>query len=275
MIIRKGYSDGPEGQVHWRMADPGGARSQPDLYCFSPAPFGSIAYANILPHLAQHRRVIAPDYPGQGGSDGGSAHPAIEDYAASMCAVIEDLSGASDVYATGFHSGCLVAVEVALRHASDVKRLALVDVPAFDPPTRAKYLPAVGAPFELSADLESLSKAWDMAVTKRSALQPLEQCLALFADTAGNGPRMNATFHAAFTYDVDSKFAGLQTPTTILATKSMLLEPSRRAAQLISNCSLVELLDIQRSVLDESAVITAAQIGAALRTPASQNPSSS
>lgn len=275
MIIRKGYSDGPEGQVHWRMADPGGARTLPDLYCFSPAPFGSIAYANILPHLAQHRRVIAPDYPGQGGSDGGSVNPSIEDYAASMCAVIEDLSGASDVHATGFHSGCLVAVEVALRDASTVKRLALVDVPAFDPATRAKYLPAVGAPFELSTDLESLSKAWERAVTNRSDIQPLEQCLALFADTAGNGPRMNATFHAAFTYDVESKFAALQVPTSILATTSMLLETSRRAAQLISDCDLVELLDIQRSVLDESAETTAAQIGAALQSSASQNPSSS
>lgn len=275
MIIRKGYSDGPEGQVHWRMADPGGVCSQPDLYCFSPAPFSSIAYANILSHLAQHRRVIAPDYPGQGGSDGGSASPSIEDYAASMLAVIDDLSAQSEVQVTGFHSGCLVAVDVALRRASAVKHLALVDVPAFDPESRANYLPAVGAPFEASTDLESLHKVWDMAVTKRSTIQPIEQCLALFADAAGNGPRINATFHAAFTYDVESKFSALQAPATILATKSMLLEPSRRAAQLISNCELVELLDIQRSVLDESAMKTAAQIVAALQSSASQNPSSS
>jgi len=275
MIIRKGYSDGPEGQVHWRMADPGDVRSQPDLYCFSPAPFGSIAYANILPHLARHSRVIAPDYPGQGGSDGGNASPSIEDYAASMLAVMDDLSGASEVHVTGFHSGCLVAVEVGLQRALSVKRLALVDVPAFDPDTRAKYLPAVGAPFEFSGEIESLSRAWDMAVTKRSAIQPIEQCLALFADIVGNGPRMNATFHAAFTWDVESKFAALSVPVKIIATKSMLLEPTRRAAQLISNCDLVELLDIQRSVLDESAAITAAQIVAGLQSPPDQNRSSS
>jgi len=275
MIIRRGYSNGPEGQVHWRMADPGNARSQPDLYCFSPAPFSSIAYANILPHLAQHRRVIAPDYPGQGGSDGGSASPSIEDYAASMLAVIDDLSGMSEVYATGFHSGCLVAVEVALQRALAIKRVVLVDVPAFEPETRAKYLTLVGAPFEPTVELESLSKAWDMAVTKRSAIQPLEQCLALFTDTARNGPRMNATFHAAFTYDVETKFAALQTPATILATKSMLLEPTRRAAQLVPNCDLVEVLDIQRSVLDENAAITAGQIIAALQSSACETPSSS
>ncbi len=275
MIIRKGYSDGPQGQVHWRMADPGGAHSQPDLYCFSPAPFSSIAYANILPHLAQNRRVIAPDYPGQGGSDGDKTRPSVEDYAASMLAVIDDLSEQSDVQVTGFHSGCLVAVEVALQRASVVKQLVLVDVPAFDPDTRAKYLPVVGAPFEASTDLESLRKVWDMAVTNRSRIQPIEQCLALFADTAGNGPRMNATFHAAFTYDVESKFDALQTPATILATKSMLLDPSRRAAQLISNCTLVELLDIQRSVLDESAATTAAQITTALQSSAGRPRSSS
>ena len=95
-MIRKGYSDGPEGQIHWRMAGEGGANA-PDLYCFSPAPFSSIAYASILPHLAQAGRAIAPDYPGQGGSSGGSAAPTIESYADSMCALIKALSGDAPV----------------------------------------------------------------------------------------------------------------------------------------------------------------------------------
>lgn len=263
MIIRKGYSDGPQGQIHWRMADPGSDRTKPDLYCFSPAPFSSVAYSAMLPYLAKHRRVIAPDYPGQGASDGDSTTPSIEDYTASMLSVIHDLSGQANVHVTGFHSGCLVAVEVALQAAA-VKRTVLVDVPAFDPATRAKYLPAVGAPFEPSTDPESLSKAWDMAVTKRAAAQPLEECLEMFADTVGNASRMNATFHAAFTYDVEARFGALRVPTTIIATSSILLEPSRRAEKLVADSTLVEILDIQRSVLNESAEVIAAQIDTAL-----------
>ncbi|MEL6826180.1 MAG: alpha/beta hydrolase [Pseudomonadota bacterium] len=264
MTIRKGYSDGPEGQIHWRMAAPSKGAQKADLYCFSPAPFGSIAYATLLPHLAKDRRVIAPDYPGQAGSDGGSPQPSIKAYAASMLAVIADLSGDRPVDVLGFHSGCLVAVEVKRQASEAINHVIMVDVPAFDPETRAKYLPLVGKPFELSPDLQSLAKAWDMAMTKRLETQPLAQSLAMFADTVGNGPRMNATFHAAFTYDVEASLCSLTADTTIIATQSSLLEPSRRAAAMITGSKWVELPEVQRSVLDENAEVTAAAILASL-----------
>ncbi len=259
MTLRRGYSDGPEGQVHWRAS---GTSSQGvrDLYCFSPAPFSSIAFANLIPHLAKTRRVIAPDYPGQGGSDGGSPTPTIEQYAASMIAVIKDNSGNGPIDVLGFHSGCLVAAEVKLQAPDLIERVLLIDVPAFDPETRAKYLPMVGARFEMGLNLDTVTKAWDMAVTKRADVQSLDQCYALFADSVGNGPRMNATFNAAFTYDVEGRFGALASGATILATQSSLLEASRRAASIIASSELVEALDIKRSVLDESAATIAALI---------------
>lgn len=250
MTVRKGYSDGPEGQVHWRRA---GTQAGSDLYCFSPAPFGSLAFANLIPHLANDRCVIAPDYPGQGGSDGGQATPTIEDYARSMLAVMDDLSADQPVSLLGFHSGCLVAVEAALQAPDRIERIILIDVPAFDLETRAKLLPTIGTPFEPSADLDSLSKSWDAAITRRLETQPLDQCLALFADTVGNGPRMNATFHAAFTYDVEAKLSALDVDTRIIATQSSLLDSSRRAAELIPRSTLLEVSHIQRSVIDENA----------------------
>lgn len=260
MMIRKGYSDGPEGQIHWRIAGAAAAGNAPDLYCFSPAPFSSIAYEAILPKLASGRRVIAPDYPGQGGSSGGSAEPSIEQYTRSMCALIETLSGEEAVTLTGFHSGCLVAVETALKLGKRVSQIVLVDVPAFDPETRAKYLPAVGSPFAVSAELCGLEKAWERAVASRLDSQPIERSLEMFADQVANGQRQNATFHAAFTYDVEARFKRLTRPTTIMATQSMLLEPSRRATELIDGAKLIERLDIQGSVLDQNAPITAKEI---------------
>lgn len=262
--MRKGYSDGPQGQLHWRMMTSQGKVRQADLYCFSPAPFGSIAYTNLMPHLAHDCRVIAPDYPGQAGSDGHEVEPSIEGYAASMRAVIEALSPDQAVNVLGFHSGCLVAAELKRQIPDRIGHVVLIDVPAFEPETRAKYLPMVGRPFEMSAELESVSKAWDMAVTKRLNTQSLAHSLAMFADTVGNGPRINATFHAAFTYDVESNFNDLQGPTTIIASQSALLEPSRRAARLISESVLIELLDVKRSVLDEHAEIIARTVRSAL-----------
>ncbi len=257
MKQQKGYCDGPEGQLHWRMAEPAEVPAKPDLYCLSPAPFSSIAYADILPRLAHTRRVIAVDYPGQGGSDGDAECPTIESYAVSMLAAMKQLSNDTTVDVTGFHSGTLVAVETALQNAERIGEIVLVDVPAFDHETRVKYQSIIGAPFKPNDKLESLSKAWDMSVLNRKDAQPLDECLKLFADMVANGPRMNATFHAAFSYDVDAKFAALDRGMAIVATKSGLLDPSRRAAQLIKHSVLIERLDIQGSVLNARALSTA------------------
>ncbi len=267
MTLRKGYSNGPEGQIHWRMAEPAGAPTEPDLYCFSPAPFSSIAYETILPHLADRRRVIAPDYPGQGASDGGSPTATIESYAASMLAVIADLSGPHPIDVTGFHSGTLVAVETALQNAAQVSRLVLVDVPAFAPDLRADLLSSMAAPFEPSLELESLATAWKRSVTSRKDTQSLGDCLRFFADTVVNGPRMNATFHAAFCYDIEAKFAALDRPLTIIATQSSLLDASRRSAEMIPGAKLVEALDIEGSVLNQNAERSAAKIITELFAP--------
>ena len=257
MAIRKGYCDGPEGQIHWRMAEPREPPTKPDLYCFSPAPFSSLAYATILPLLAERRRVIAPDYPGQGGSDGGAPDASIEVYTRSMVSTIEQLSGADQVSLLGFHSGCLVAAEVKRQASHLIDHTVMIDVPAFPPEIRATYLAAVGQPFAPTGALTSVEKAWDMAVTKRLATQDIDECYALFADMIANGRRMNATFHAAFTYDVEACFKQLNDHITVLATQSGLLEPSRRAATLIEGCTLVERLDIQGSVLNQNASATA------------------
>lgn len=88
--------------------------------------------------------------------------------------------------------------------------------------------------------------------------------LTLFADTVGNGPRINATFHAAFTYDVDTRLAALKGRAIILATQSSLLEPSRRAARLIQEAELLEVPEIQGSVLNQNAKRTAKAVLAAM-----------
>ena len=86
----------------------------PDLYCLHPSPFSGLAYTNVMPMLAQNRRVIAPDYPGYGGSDPFKAHPSIAEYAEAMLAVMDDLTRGGTVDLTGFHTGNLVAGEMSL-----------------------------------------------------------------------------------------------------------------------------------------------------------------
>lgn len=259
MIVR-GYSTTPSGQVHWRMIEPEQVPTRPDLYCLHPAPFSGLAYTTIMPFLARDRRVIAPDFPGHGGSDTCDAEPSIGDYAKAMLAVVDHLSPAKPVDVTGFHTGNLVAVEMALADNGPTGRLALVDVPAFDPDSRAKFLPVAGKPFAISPNLQCLEGPWDRGMSKRLDSQGPDRSFAMFAEQLRHGKHMNAAFRAAFSYDVEGRLPMVTAPALVMASQSGLLEATRRAAKLISSAKLVERLDIKRAVLDEAAAETAAEI---------------
>lgn len=259
-MIRKGYSDGPFGQIHWRMLVPEEPVSKPDLYCLHPAPFSGLAFTAIMPHLAKHRRVFAPDYPGHGGSDAFKEEPTIDEYAAAMIAVVDEQSSIGSVDLMGFHTGNLVAAEMGLNLPEKIRRLALVDVPAFDSETSAKFRTTSAKSFDITPDLACLEGPWERGMTKRIASQTLDRSFAMFTEQLRPGRLMNKAFHAAFSYDVDARLPAVTHETLILASQSALLGATRHAAEIMPNATLVERLDIKRAVLDEAAEETAAEI---------------
>lgn len=257
-IIQRGYSSSSFGQLHWRMA--GERTGQPDLYCLHPAPYSGLAYSTIMPQLAQGRRVIAPDYPGAGGSDPFRHDASVSDYASAMAQLIGDLSDGQPVELLGFHTGCLVAAEISIATPQLARRLVLIDVPAFDADTRAKQMAGSGAEFEITPDISCLENAWHLGMTKRIESQGLDRSFAMFAEQLRHGRGRNAAFHAGFAYDVERRLPQITKPTAIIASQSMLLDATRRAASLIPESTLIERLDIKRAVLDEAAPQTAQTI---------------
>ena len=258
MQIRKSYVDGPYGQIHLRSC---GESKAPDLLCLHPAPFSGLAFTQIMPHLAQDRRVIAPDYPGHGGSDPFRTDAEIYDYAAAMASVV---GGDEPVDLFGFHTGCLVGIEMSLVIPAKVGRLVLCDVPAFDRTTRAGLLISGAAPPGFSTDIESLAPAWERGITRRVASQGMARSFEMFVEQLRHGEVMNAGFRAGFSYPVEERFAEVAHRVTLIATQSALLDATRRAADLLPGATLVERLDISRAVLDEAAETTAAEVLRAL-----------
>ena len=259
-MIRKGYSDVPFGQVHWRIQDPETTSSRPDLYCLHPAPFSGLAFTTIMPHLAGDRRVNAPDFPGHGGSDAFKPNPSIEEFAEAMLAVADDLAGEEPFDLMGFHTGSLVAVEMALCATTQIRKLALVDVPAFDAADREQYKAATAKPFGITPDLDCLEQPWDRGMTKRLDSQGPDRSFEMFVEQLRHGRNMNAAFHAGFSYDVEDKLPMVRQPALVLASQSALLDASRRAAKLMPSARLLERLDIKRAVLDEAAQRTAQEL---------------
>ena len=106
----------------------------PTLLLVAGYPQTWYAWEDILPALAQHYTIVAPDLPGSGGSDA----PAVEvDYtkkamAADLYALMVKLGLSQNVRVVGHDIGTMVAYSYAAAHPTDVVKLVLSEAPIPD-----------------------------------------------------------------------------------------------------------------------------------------------
>lgn len=260
MPLRKGYSTIDGSQVHWRMWGERNVGRAPDLYCFHPAPFSGLAFENFAPLLVERRRVIAPDYPGYGGSDAPTGKLSIELIAQAMAGLAATLSGERPIDVLGFHTGCLVAVEIQRVSECHVRKACLIDIPAFEDEMAAQMVAKFSQPFVVGEDLASLEAPWNGTFKPRLATQGPDQAIALLAEQLRAGRNVNEAFRAAFSYPWKERFPASTAGTLIIASTSGLLDGTLKSARIIPAAQLVERLEIARSVLDESGKATAADV---------------
>ncbi len=111
-----------------------------------PAPFDGSYFAGFAEHFAGERDIPAPDYPGYGRSAPPPIAPAVGDYAAALLTAMDDFPGCRErqPHLLGFHTGCLVACEMARQAPQRISKLVLIDVPFFaGNEQRRKYAEAV------------------------------------------------------------------------------------------------------------------------------------
>lgn len=182
----------------------GSATAASPLVCLHPAPHDGRFFGAALTRLARTRQVLAPDYPGYGGSAALPGRASIAGYARAIGAALLPAYG-QQLHLLGFHTGCLVATELALQFPRHVGRLILIDVPCFDAARQA----------ELRAELNPRDRA-------------------------------SAGFQAAFSYACAAQFGKVRQRGVVIATKSGLSEPTRRAAALLRFMAFVDCPEITR-----------------------------
>ncbi len=251
------------GELHVRRLPARDAATHPPLLCLHPSPHSGAYFATVMPLLNRARDVIAPDYPGYGGSSPPPAPPSIDDYAVAMLELLDDMEVAR-VDALGFHTGCLVAAETALQGPARIERLVLVDIPYFTGSERDELYARTAVPRPLNADPSCLASEWETNVTQRLDAMSLARAIELFVESLRAADRSHWGFHAAFTYPSDERLPSVMTPTHVIATQSGLLDATRRAARALPDVRLIERLDIVRAVFEEGASRIAAEIEAAL-----------
>jgi pimeloyl-ACP methyl ester carboxylesterase len=128
--VRRGYFECRFGQLHVHNAMPpgGGFEEGTALLCLHGAAGSGRMFRGFLPLLGRDRSAYAPDVPGCGESDGPEQPVATAEYAAALADFLDSMRLRTvDLLAQG--AGAVLATELALTRAAQVRRIVLASVP--------------------------------------------------------------------------------------------------------------------------------------------------
>jgi len=239
-VPRRGYAEGPYGQVHFRDTGEG----TPLVLCHQ-APQTSRQFTQVYEPL--HRRgirAIGVDTPGFGESDPLPFVPTVEDWAAAIPAVLDHL-GLERVAVLGHHTGGMVATEVALQFPDRVSKLVINGPLPMSEEARLESLQWVKEAeinFVFQADGSHLQQAYatrfemygedaDPQTITRYAVEQFQ----------GYAPFWTG-HHAAFLYDHEAALMRIKHPTLILTnTGDQIYENALLAKEMRPDFSFVAL----------------------------------
>jgi pimeloyl-ACP methyl ester carboxylesterase len=197
----------------------------------------SAIWHRVMAHLADDRRVVAPDLPGYGGSPAAGPGFALEEVADDLVAGLEEAGVASPYDLVGHSMGGAIAILATARHPKRVRRLVLVAPAGLAalPRVAAGLLGAVAAPFAVarrtlatplagSALVRRLALA---GVARDGARVPAVNARAVLASSAG-ATRIGPGLASAATADLRATLAGVQAPLGLVWGEHDPVIPPRR-----------------------------------------------
>jgi pimeloyl-ACP methyl ester carboxylesterase len=251
--MKKLYGNTSFGQIHARSQEADGKVTHAPLVCLHPAPSSGLYFATAMPLLGRNRKVIAPDYPGYGGSDVPESPPSIADYARAILEFLDDTGVTGPVDLLGFHTGCLVAAEIAHLDGDRIRRIVFCDVPYFTTEQQDAMREKVTQAMPVTGELDSLAAAWTFNVGNRIKDVPLPRALDLFAEHLRAGTHDYYGFAAAFSYDCAARFGSLQADSVCLATQSGLHDATAAAAAAIAGSTFIDVPEVTTAVFEAGA----------------------
>jgi len=151
---RRGYVDGPDGQLHYRSFGEG-----VPILLVHQAPWSSLQFRHVLPIIAQAGfHAIAIDLPAHGMSDP-PKQPGIECYAENLAALLKGL-GVGPAIVLGHRGGGLAAGRLAAEHPELVKALILDNAPFYTEEERASRIGKFPDIQEISPDGSHITDRW-------------------------------------------------------------------------------------------------------------------
>jgi len=251
------YIDLEWGQIHLLQAAPS-LVTEPTLVCFPPNPFSGNYYRQLMASLASDRRVVALDYPGLGQSDPSTTWRTVGDLAEIMIDAIETARLADGPHPSidvcGYHTGAMVAAEVAIRRPDLVRQVILIGVPYFaDPAENDAELLSVMQDRPLPTELAALESSWRFTIIDRHPDVLLDRAYDNFLESAAAWRARAPVYLALHGYTAADRAVLITQPTLVLNPHGGLKTHTRAYAQLIQDATLVELPELSYGIFDVAA----------------------
>lgn len=233
-VVKRTYVDGPFGQVHCRVAMPQNA-TRPPLVLLHMSPKSSREFDTAMPFLARDRIVIAPDNPGHGESDPTSTAPSINDFARSCVDAVTSITS-EPAHLLGYHTGSMVAVEMATMNPDSVLSLTLVSAPIFSE-RELEEMREYFTPIPIDEEGSRFSIQWQKAVEHRGPGMTLEMVAESYAENMRGGENYEWGHQAAFDYSSEfgTKLAALDHAIFVMNPADSCYEATLRCDDMLKN----------------------------------------
>ena len=240
--MRRAYTDGQFGQIHFRIADAQTDTDKPPLICLHQSPKCGLEFETFMRVASRDRIVIAPDYPGYGMSDAAPSEDAttIPMYATEMWRVVDAL-GYDLVDLFGNHTGAKVAAEMAMQRRSDVHAIAMISAAILTDEEREMFKDMF-TPIPLDEAHSRFNISWKRVLERQGPGQTLEMMdRSMYMNMMG-GEAYEWGHVAAFAWGkpFDEALSKLPHRITLLNPTDDLTECTRRADQLMRNGEIIE-----------------------------------
>ena len=273
IIYKKGYVDGPYGQIHYHSAWPAsGEGAKTPLVFFHQNPKSAEEYRPVVERVGRSRLAIAFDTPGYGESDRPDAPINMAEIAGAMAAALEALGygdgGKGKVDVFGFHTGVFIASELAVLRPDLVRRVVMSGIAYYPQEYRDERLASLPKGRPLPEDGTFVLARWHTIVVKRAEGVSLERASKIFLEDIHSLDKSWYAYDAVWTYKPEDQFPKLIQPVLVLQPHELLTEATLKAhKQLLPGSDLIELPEITDDVFDTGGEEIAAALTAWLDTP--------
>ncbi|MDJ0928049.1 MAG: alpha/beta hydrolase [Gammaproteobacteria bacterium] len=255
---RKGYVDGPFGQLHYMTAGEG----QP-LVMIHQSPDSMVQFEPVMSLLADHGiRAIAADIPGYGMSDTPDHPPTIAEYAQMIPALLDGL-GLDQASLLGHHTGALIVTEASLLYKERVDKLILNGPLPLHDEERAYFKDMMSAEKTWGPkwDGSHFAEQWAFRFKAQPEWSNLPGFNAHFVHGLLAGDKVWYAHDAVMAYHHEDVIPQITHPTLVLAnTGDAIYAQSQRTMEMRPDFAYAELAGGTIDIIDEQPAEWAAAV---------------